>query len=153
MLTRTGNKTKSESKTNKTRNTGKTQQTRPPTTKNFKESISLLNNEKPADSKQNVLKKNSEIKKVKPTVSNDERLVNQTNDLTDDEEDENNEMFDSRLEAANIFKKMIHPVKTCAFFKTYWEKKPMLIKRTNRNYYNNWFSCKEFDHIMKMVKD
>ena len=59
------------------------------------------------------------------------------------------EMFDSRKEAANLFKKIIHPVTNKEFFSKYWEKETMLIKRSQFNYYKSWFSCKEFDSILR----
>lgn len=68
-----------------------------------------------------------------------------------DDEYDDNEMFDSRLEASNLLKSIISPVKPKDFFNTYWEKKPLLIKRPNRDYYKSWFSCKEFDRILKNV--
>jgi bifunctional lysine-specific demethylase and histidyl-hydroxylase NO66 len=59
------------------------------------------------------------------------------------------EMFDSRKEAANLFKKIISPVTNKEFFSKYWEKEAMLIKRSQFNYYKSWFSCKEFDSILR----
>jgi hypothetical protein len=73
------------------------------------------------------------------------------NDLNVDDYYDDNQMFDSRLEATKLFKTIISPVKIKPFFNTYWEKKPMLIKRQESGYYNSWFSCKEFDNILKKV--
>lgn len=36
-------------------------------------------------------------------------------------------------------------------FSNYWEKKPLLLKRHQPEYYKGWFSCKEFDEILKKV--
>ena len=68
-------------------------------------------------------------------------------DLYDKEIDQ--EMFDSRKEAANLFRKIIGPVTNKDFFAKYWEKEAMLIKRSQLNYYKSWFSCKEFDKILR----
>jgi hypothetical protein len=68
-------------------------------------------------------------------------------DLYDKEIDQ--EMFDSRKEAANLFRKIISPVTNKDFFAKYWEKESMLIKRSQLDYYKSWFSCKEFDKILR----
>ncbi len=84
-------------------------------------------------------------------------------------------MFDSRQEALSLLKKIISPVKTKEFFKfvmlllqfylsnwmllrrkqmqksTYWEQKVLLVRRQTHSYYKSWFSCKQFDHILKKV--
>ena len=52
------------------------------------------------------------------------------------------EMFDSRKEAANLFKKIISPVTNKQFFSKYWEKQAMLVRREQFNFYKSWFSCK-----------
>lgn len=35
--------------------------------------------------------------------------------------------------------------------RNFWEKKPLHIERNDPNYYKSWFSCQEFDFIMKNV--
>lgn len=58
-------------------------------------------------------------------------------------------MFDSRKEASNLLKNIINPITNNEFFKVFWEKKPMLIKRSDKAYYKNWFSCKELNSILR----
>ena len=38
-----------------------------------------------------------------------------------------------------------------AFFRELWEKKPLLIKRHNSKYNEEWFSSKDFSDILKNV--
>lgn len=65
---------------------------------------------------------------------------------------ENTEVFDSRQEAINLFKKVIYPMKVKEFFSAYWEKMPMLVRREDPDYNKSWFSCKEFDKILRNHK-
>lgn len=96
---------------------------------------------------QEALKGIAQVKKVKtlkPIVEND------SDDLEADELiEEQTEIFDSRQEAISLLKKIIYPVKVKEFFANYWEQKPMLIKRENSEYNKAWFSCKEFDAILR----
>jgi len=59
------------------------------------------------------------------------------------------EVFDSRQEAVKLFKKIIYPTKVKEFFSSYWERKPMLVRRADPSYNKAWFSCKEFDTILR----
>jgi len=68
---------------------------------------------------------------------------------TINEEEEELEIFDSRQEATKLFKKIIYPTKVKEFFSNYWEKKPMLIRRQSPAYNEAWFSCAEFDTILR----
>jgi len=79
------------------------------------------------------------------------RLVSKKQQKPIDEElaVEESEAFDSRQEAVKLFKKVIFPVKVKEFFSSYWEKKPMLVRRQDPVYNEAWFSCKEFDTILR----
>ncbi|CAF0898292.1 unnamed protein product [Brachionus calyciflorus] len=88
-------------------------------------------------------------KKIKKNKKNAKKDVYSDKDFEDDEEEYEPVMFDSRQEAANLFKRIVAPVKINQFFSTYWEKKPLLIKRNKETYYKSWFSCEEFDWIMR----
>lgn len=70
-------------------------------------------------------------------------------DEADDLISEHAEIFDSRQEAVTLFKNIVYPVKIKEFFSEYWEKKPMLIRRENPEHNKAWFSCKEFDNILR----
>jgi hypothetical protein len=85
---------------------------------------------------------------LKPVMNHNE----EDEDILSEENYEDTEIFDSRAEAINLLKKIIFPVKIKEFFSHYWEKKPMLVKRDNENYNKSWFSCKEFDSILRNHK-
>lgn len=70
-------------------------------------------------------------------------------DSADELISEHVEIFDSRQEAVNLFKSIVYPVKIKEFFSEYWEKKPMLIRREDPEHNKAWFSCKEFDTILR----
>lgn len=97
---------------------------------------------------QNALKSLAQVKKVKTL-----KPIVESNDSEDLEADEliqeQSEIFDSRQEAISLLKSIIYPVKVKEFFGNYWEQKPMLIKRENSEYNKAWFSCKEFDSILR----
>nr|QDF21452.1 bifunctional lysine-specific demethylase and histidyl-hydroxylase NO66-like protein isoform X1 [Brachionus koreanus] len=85
------------------------------------------------------------IKKIKNQPDKTYEIV----DFEDDQIEYEPVMFDSRQEATSLFKRIIAPVKIKDFFGNYWEKKPMLIKRNKQSYYKSWFSCEEFDWILR----
>ncbi|GAB6021439.1 hypothetical protein CHUAL_004045 [Chamberlinius hualienensis] len=58
-------------------------------------------------------------------------------------------MFDSRLEGAKCFEWLLHPTKPDKFFNDLWEKRPLLVKRNNPNYYKGLFSMDHLDHILR----
>ena len=47
---------------------------------------------------------------------------------------------DSAETARALFEWMIHPITVQDFYENYWEKKPLLIQRDDRDYYDGWFS-------------
>lgn len=49
-------------------------------------------------------------------------------------------MEDSAESARALFEWMIHPITVEDFYENYWEKKPLLIQREERDYYDGWFS-------------
>jgi len=49
----------------------------------------------------------------------------------------------------NAFEWMIAPTKVSDFYKDYWEKKPLHIKRSDSTYYKTVFSTKAFDKILR----
>jgi lysine-specific demethylase/histidyl-hydroxylase NO66 len=89
----------------------------------------------------------AKLSKNLTALSNSNGSVDSDFDLYDKEIDQ--DMFDSRKEAANLFKKIISPVSNKDFFGKFWEKEAMLIKRSNFNFYKSWFSCSELDKILR----
>ena len=58
-------------------------------------------------------------------------------------------LVESEQNGKKLFEWLIHPVSANNFYNTYWEKKPMYIKRDqSKDYYNGWFSSNE---LLKMV--
>ncbi|XP_014000450.2 ribosomal oxygenase 1 [Salmo salar] len=55
----------------------------------------------------------------------------------------------SRVRASKLFQWLIHPISSKSFFSDAWEKKPVLIKRQNPDYYTGLFSTAEFDRILR----
>ncbi|KAL6486679.1 hypothetical protein MHYP_G00060710 [Metynnis hypsauchen] len=55
----------------------------------------------------------------------------------------------SRERASRLFQWLICPNQAKTFFKDFWEKKPLLIKRQNPDYYQGLFSTAEFDRILR----
>ncbi|XP_066532221.1 ribosomal oxygenase 1 [Hoplias malabaricus] len=55
----------------------------------------------------------------------------------------------SRERANRLFQWLIYPHQAKTFFRDYWEKKPLLIKRQNPEYYQGLFSTAEFDSILR----
>ncbi|CAB1343079.1 unnamed protein product [Coregonus sp. 'balchen'] len=55
----------------------------------------------------------------------------------------------SRERASKLFQWLIHPIPSKSFFRDTWEKKPVLIKRQNPDYYTGLFSTAEFDCILR----
>ncbi|GFU07421.1 ribosomal oxygenase 1 [Nephila pilipes] len=51
--------------------------------------------------------------------------------------------------AEEVFQWLLSPVNPKTFFEEKFEKLPLLVQRSNRNYYKGLFSTKEFDEIMK----
>ncbi|KAG9283122.1 ribosomal oxygenase 1 [Astyanax mexicanus] len=60
-----------------------------------------------------------------------------------------NKVSNSRERASRLFQWIIHPHPAKTFFRDYWEKKPLLIKRQNQEYYQGLFSTAEFDKILR----
>jgi len=56
---------------------------------------------------------------------------------------------DSEAEGQSAFEWLISPVEPSKFFTKLWEKKPMLVKRKERDYNTGWFSTSELDLIMR----
>ncbi|XP_071760454.1 ribosomal oxygenase 1 [Centroberyx gerrardi] len=55
----------------------------------------------------------------------------------------------SRERASKLFQWLIHPIPAKTFFRDTWEKKPILVKRQNPDYYKGLFSTAEFDRILR----
>lgn len=55
----------------------------------------------------------------------------------------------SRERASMLFQWLIQPIPAKTFFRDTWEKKPILVKRQNPDYYKGLFSTAEFDHILR----
>ncbi|KAM4600764.1 ribosomal oxygenase 1 isoform 1-T1 [Polymixia lowei] len=55
----------------------------------------------------------------------------------------------SRQRASKLFQWLIHPIPAKTFFRETWEKKPILVKRQNPDYYKGLFSTEEFDRILR----
>uniref|UniRef100_A0A1I8I8V5 Bifunctional lysine-specific demethylase and histidyl-hydroxylase n=1 Tax=Macrostomum lignano TaxID=282301 RepID=A0A1I8I8V5_9PLAT len=47
------------------------------------------------------------------------------------------------------FKEIIAPISTEQFFGTYWERKPLLVKRNSPSHYDDWFSTADFDSMLR----
>lgn len=63
-----------------------------------------------------------------------------------------NKMHDMEKDLKNsekLFSWVIAPIKPDQFFLDVWQKKPLFIKRRQPKYNNVWFSCKEFDKILR----
>ncbi|XP_024234309.1 ribosomal oxygenase 1 [Oncorhynchus tshawytscha] len=59
------------------------------------------------------------------------------------------EVSNSRERASKLFQWLIQPIPSKSFFRDTWEKKPVLIKRQNPDYYKGLFSTAEFDRILR----
>ena len=58
-------------------------------------------------------------------------------------------MMESEQNGKKLFEWLVHPVSANNFYDTYWEKKPLYIKRdSSRTYYDGWFSSND---LLKMV--
>ncbi|CAL8317754.1 unnamed protein product [Merluccius merluccius] len=80
---------------------------------------------------------------AKPCEDNEGGTV--LNDLLADLARVNN----SRDRASKLFQWLIHPIPAKAFFRDTWEKKPILIRHQNPDYYKGLFSTAEFDRILR----
>uniref|UniRef100_A0A8C4QH03 Bifunctional lysine-specific demethylase and histidyl-hydroxylase n=1 Tax=Eptatretus burgeri TaxID=7764 RepID=A0A8C4QH03_EPTBU len=58
------------------------------------------------------------------------------------------EIANSRERAAKLFEWLIAPMDPDVFFSNLWEKKPLLLRRHNPDYYRGLFSMEEFDRIL-----
>ena len=43
---------------------------------------------------------------------------------------------------------IIYPIKPATFFRTYWERKPLIINRRNRNYYRDLLTLEDIDQVI-----
>ncbi|UYV72646.1 C14orf169 [Cordylochernes scorpioides] len=59
------------------------------------------------------------------------------------------EEFDSAAEAKRCFTWLIHPVEDIKFYNELWEKKPLLVKRHQPQYYKGIFTCKDLDRVLR----
>lgn len=55
---------------------------------------------------------------------------------------------DSREVSRRIFELMIHPITAEEFYRDYFEKKPLLISRKNRHYYDEWI---RMSHVRQLI--
>lgn len=55
----------------------------------------------------------------------------------------------SEADPLQVFKWLISPYPANNFMEECWERKPCYIKRSDRNYYQGWFSKKDFDRLLK----
>jgi lysine-specific demethylase/histidyl-hydroxylase NO66 len=59
---------------------------------------------------------------------------------------------DSRLVAEKIFLTMIEPTTLYDFRARYWEKEPLVIKRSQPEHFSSWFSMDELDKLLRSGK-
>jgi len=59
---------------------------------------------------------------------------------------------DAKLRATQLFQWLIHPVSVADFFQTYWEKKPLHIRRNKPDFYQQIFSSQKLDQPLKQNK-
>ncbi|PAA67633.1 hypothetical protein BOX15_Mlig023066g1, partial [Macrostomum lignano] len=62
---------------------------------------------------------------------------------------EDDSVIDPIVEATEVFKEIIAPISTEQFFGTYWERKPLLVKRNSPSHYDDWFSTADFDSMLR----
>ncbi|EFA02272.1 ribosomal oxygenase 1 [Tribolium castaneum] len=56
---------------------------------------------------------------------------------------------DPTEDAQKLFEWLIQPLSPASFFKTYWEQKPLYIKRGNRSYYTHILDSSSLDKILR----
>lgn len=59
---------------------------------------------------------------------------------------------DAKVRATQLFQWLIHPVSVADFFQTYWEKKPLHIRRNKPDFYQQIFSSQKLDQPLKQNK-
>ncbi|XP_022235071.1 ribosomal oxygenase 1-like isoform X2 [Limulus polyphemus] len=69
--------------------------------------------------------------------------------LVEPSSDSSHYMYNSASEGKKCFEWVIQPVKPSKFFGELWEKKPLLVKRHNQDYFKNLFSSKDLDRILR----
>ncbi|WP_413201150.1 hypothetical protein, partial [Nostoc piscinale] len=47
------------------------------------------------------------------------------------------------------FERMLHPIDSSTFLTQYWEKRPCLVSRSERDYYSELLSTKDVDSIIQ----
>lgn len=52
-------------------------------------------------------------------------------------------------EGKEMFEWIINPIKSSDFMREYWEKKPNLINRSDKNYYNSLMSMKSLNNMIR----
>jgi hypothetical protein len=55
---------------------------------------------------------------------------------------------DSAETARSLFEWLIAPITVEDFYENYWEKKPLLVQRTEAEYYDGWFSKVNYSGIL-----
>ena len=96
--------------------------------------------------KKEVSSEKSKAKKKKDDNSPPTLIPANLDDLINTPEDEPGSIENGD----NAFEWMICPTKVSDFYENYWEKKPLLIKRSeDRNYYKSLFSTKALDKILR----
>ena len=91
---------------------------------------------------------NNKKQKKKNKQNNNDDQQNNTNKDNIDQKTETIEI-NWEKEPLEIFKWLIHPITPQVFFTEYWEKKPLIVKRKNKDYYKKIFSKQELDEILK----
>ncbi|XP_056150550.1 ribosomal oxygenase 1 [Lampris incognitus] len=100
-------------------------------------------------------KRGKKILKAAQTVKKTNRVENEEDCENGDDETLESVLTDlakvnnSRERASKMFQWLIHPIPSKTFFRDTWEKKPILVKRQNRDYYKGLFSTAVFDQILR----
>ncbi|XP_076360505.1 bifunctional lysine-specific demethylase and histidyl-hydroxylase NO66 isoform X2 [Tachypleus tridentatus] len=97
---------------------------------------------------------NEAIKKEKARFNEKEPLIYSESgarapDLVERSADSLHYMYNSASEGKKCFKWVIQPVTLAKFFSELWEKKPLLVKRHNQDYFKNLFNSKDLDRILR----
>ncbi|KAM3861032.1 ribosomal oxygenase 1 [Diretmus argenteus] len=87
--------------------------------------------------------------RIFPSVKQEEQCVNGEGEALDALLANLARVNNSRERAKKLFQWLIHPIPAKTFFRDTWEKKPILVKRQDPDYYKGLFSTAEFDRILR----
>jgi ribosomal protein L16 Arg81 hydroxylase len=82
-------------------------------------------------------------------VDKQQKVDNNKNNAVHANDSSGNDLSILSAEPEQILQWLLAPISVQTFFKTYWEKKPLHIKRKHPNYYQNLFSKQQFDQYCK----